>query len=261
MPADPDHAATPFGKGCPPLVSWLAASPRRKARRKAFLAGTIVFAACFSAYFHRPLFEGNVGIVDPGRVIRSAQPTGDRLASLTKEHGLATVLNLRGGSDSDPWYKAEVADAARLGLDFYDFPMNATSRPPRRHLLAVLDLLDRCRYPLLIHCKSGSDRTGLVAGLYLLSRQGVPPEQAEGALTLVHGHIPILETKRMHEPFDEYADWLQIHGQAHTPARFRAWVENDYRSDDPVAAFRPLVPGPRPPRLAQDAPAEASTPR
>ncbi|WP_435020170.1 tyrosine-protein phosphatase [Tundrisphaera sp. TA3] len=243
------------------MASWFAATPRRKARRKVFLAGSLAFAAVFSAYFHRPLFRGNVGIVDPGRVVRSAQPTGDRLADLTKDHGLATVLNLRGGSDSDAWYKAEVADAARLGLDFYDFPMNATSRPPRRQLLAVLDLLDRCRYPLLIHCKSGSDRTGLVAGLYLLSRRGVPPEQAERALTLVHGHVPILDTRRMHDPFDEYADWLRIHGQAHTPALFRAWVERDYRSDDPLVAFRPVTPGPRPPRVAQDAAAGEPTPR
>lgn len=233
------------------MFSRLDRPARRRARRLIFAGVALVGACGFAAYFRRPLFEGNVGVVHPGLVFRSAQPTGDRLTSLAREHRLQTVLNLRGGTDDKSWYAAEVADARRLGLDFYDLPLSATTRPSRKHLLTVLDLLDRCRYPLLIHCKSGSDRTGLVAGLYLMSRKGVPPERAEEAFSLAFGHVPLLGTKRLHEPFDEYADWLRARDLPHTPARFRSWVEHEYRADDPLVAVRPLPPGPRADRVAK----------
>lgn len=231
-------------RGVPPLVTsfrW----PSRRNRLRIAVPLALLGVVAFAAYFRRPLFEGNVGVVDSGRLIRSAQPTGDRLGRLARDHGLATVLNLRGGSDDDAYYRDEVADARRLGLVFYDLPMSATSRPPRKHLLWVLDLLDRCRYPLLIHCKSGSDRTGLVAGVYALSRQDQPPEVAERSLSLAFGHVPLLGTRRMHEPFREYAAWLKSGGLEHTPARFRTWVETEYQGGDAPFRFRPLPEGPR----------------
>src|SRR6185312_4758632 len=141
---------------------------------------------------------GNFGVVDDGLVYRSAQPT-DGLPGLIAEKRIGAVLNLRGGSDADPWYAAEVAATKRLEVDFYDLPLVATVRPSRKQLLTVLELLDRCKYPLLIHCKSGSDRTGLVSGLYLMSRKGVAPERAEGAFSLYYGHVPLLGTRHLHE--------------------------------------------------------------
>ena len=66
------------------------------------------------------------------------------------------------------------------GLEFYDLPMSACRRPTRRELLVLLDLFEHCRYPLLIHCKSGSDRTGLASALYLMSRRGEPPGGRSG---------------------------------------------------------------------------------
>ena len=55
---------------------------------------------------------------------------------------------------------------------YYDLPLSATRRPTRRELLQLIDLLETCSYPLLIHCKSGADRTGLASALYRLVRRG-----------------------------------------------------------------------------------------
>ncbi len=225
--------------------------PGRLRRRRARLAlATLVVAGLVTFTFRNSWFRGNFGVVDDGLVYRSAQPT-DGLPGLVAEKHLATVLNLRGGSDADPWYAAEVAATRRLGVDFYDLPLVATARPSRKQLLTLLDLLDRCKYPLLIHCKSGSDRTGLVSGLYLMSRKGLRPERAEEAFSLYYGHVPLLGTRHLHEPFREYADWLRSHQLAHTPERFRDWVAHDYRADDPLVKLVPLPTGPRPPRVAK----------
>jgi protein tyrosine/serine phosphatase len=225
--------------------------PNRLRRRLIRVGVVVLVLAILVTYlFRNPWFNRNFGVVDDGLVFRSAQPT-DELPALVAEKKITTVLNLRGGSDSDRWYAAEVANTRKLGLDFYDLPLVATVRPTRKQLLTVLDVLDRCKYPLLIHCKSGSDRTGLVSALYLMSRKGVDPNRAEDAFSLYYGHVPILGTRHLHEPIREYADWLAAQKQTHTPERFRDWVAHDYKADDPLVELIPYPTGPRPRRIAR----------
>jgi protein tyrosine phosphatase (PTP) superfamily phosphohydrolase (DUF442 family) len=199
-----------------------------------------------SVTFRRQWFAGNFGVVAPGRVYRSAQPT-TQLGRLIQDHRLASVLNLRGGSMGDAFYWNEVHLTAALGVEFYDFPMSATRRPSRRELLGLSDLFTRCRYPLLIHCRSGSDRTGLASALYLMLQCGAGPDEALQAFTLAHGHIALGGTQHLHEPLDEYSAWLRTNRLPHSAERFVHWVEHDYASDDLTTTVRPrtLRPGPR----------------
>jgi protein tyrosine phosphatase (PTP) superfamily phosphohydrolase (DUF442 family) len=220
------------------------AAKRRRRRRRIALA---LVAACFCSAaltFRRPWFEGNFGVVEPGRVYRSAQP-GEGLEETIRAHRLATVLNLRGGSRADAFYANEVRVTQQAGVDFYDFPMSAVRRPTREELLTLLDLFPRCRYPLLIHCKSGADRTGLASALYLMCMKGLDPAEARGAFSLNYGHVPLAGTQRLHDPLDEYERWLSERKLTHSAERFRAWVANDYQSRGSARDIRPLRPGPR----------------
>jgi protein tyrosine/serine phosphatase len=217
-------------------------NPRRLSR-SVFVVVLLVLAAP-AALLSRSWWGSNLGVVDPGRVFRAAQPT-TRLAQFIDEYHLATILNLRGGSFKDPWYVAEVQTAERTGVAFLDLPLSASKRPTRRELLLLIDTLARCRYPLLIHCKAGADRTGLASAIYLMTHRGEPPRQAARAFTIYHSHIPLFGPEHLHEPLDEYADWLEASGLTHTPERFRDWVRNEYQSADPSADPPPLTPGPR----------------
>ena len=217
---------------------------RRRKRRKIALGLLLVGTLAFASYFHRPLFRSNLGVVDEGLVYRSAQPVGDILG-LIREHKLGSIVNLRGGKDVDRWYVAEVEATQKAGVEFYDLPMSAVRRPTRHDLLVLIDMLDRCKYPLLIHCKSGSDRTGLAAGLYRMYRKGESPEQAENAFSLAHGHVPLLGPERLHEPFDEYAAWLAEHHLVHTPERLVGWIKLDYRAEDPLSPIEAVRTGAR----------------
>lgn len=219
----------------------------RRSRRLARLAvGLAVIAAAALATFHRPIFLGNVGEVAPGRVYRCSQPRGN-LDGLLDSLRPRSILNLRGGSYADDWYLAEVQASDRLGIDFYDFPMEATRRPSRAELLTLIDLIGRCRYPLLIHCKSGADRTGLASALALMLLEGRPPGQAREQFSISFGHVPIGGPERLHEPLIEYEQWLSAGGRTHSPALFREWVERHYRDEEPSepAPFSPLEPGSR----------------
>ncbi len=225
-------------------------------RPRWFVRGVLAMGLLIVAVTLRnPWFSGNFGVVEPHRVYRSAQPDAE-LPQLIARYRLASVLNLRGGSSDDRWYSDEVRATRDSMINFYDLPMSATRRPLRRELLILLDLFGRCPYPLLIHCKSGSDRTGLATALYLMSQKGEPPEQAMGAFSLRYGHIPLFGPEHLHEPLQEYGAWLKARGEGHTPARLRFWVEQHYRSGDARRDVPRLQPGPR-----RQAPKGAATTR
>jgi len=221
-----------------------AVSRPRILRRRIRWALLLLVLAVAAVAFRRPLFQGNLGTIDAGRAYRSAQPeTG--LESTLQRLEIQSLIDLRGGNQSDSFYRREVDVTKRLGVDFYDIPMSASRRPSRRDLLRMVAVLDHCRYPILIHCKWGADRTGLMAALYRLVMVGEPPEKAIAAFSLSYGHIPLFGPQKLHEPIDEYARWLQDKRRGHTPETFRDWLEKDYKSDDPFTAWPTVVPGPR----------------
>ena len=210
------------------------------------LAATAVLAWMIATtwVFRRPWFEGNLGVVDPGLVIRSAQPT-TQLSDWARRYRLKSIINLRGGGAGDWWYGLEIKSSRENGLTYYDLPLRATRRPLRRELLQLIDLLENCSYPLLIHCKSGADRTGLASALYRMVRRGEPPEVALASFSIDFGHIPFFGTEHLHEPLQEYGAWLKSAGLTHSADRFRTWIKNEYISPDPPADPPLIKPGPR----------------
>ncbi|WP_315852060.1 tyrosine-protein phosphatase [Tautonia rosea] len=213
---------------------------RRLGRLKRVAVVLFLLAVVSATVFYRPLFLGNVAAVEPGKVYRCAQPKGN-LDDLIAELQPGSILNLRGGSYTDSWYAAEVEATEQAGIDFYDFPMKATRRPSRAELLTLIDLLDRCRYPLVIHCKSGADRTGLASALYRLMVLGESPDEALEEFSIFYSHIPLAGPERLHEPFKEYRDWLQAEGKTHEPPVFRDWVAQHFR-DEGAADAAPIIP-------------------
>ena len=222
-------------------------SPGRSAGARARIARAAAVLALVGLGYHIFLSD-HFGVVDrEWGVYRCAQPAA-HVGRLIDRYHLKTILNLRGGSALDAWYVEEWHESARRGVAFYDVPLNATHRPTRCELLALIDLLRGCELPLLIHCRSGSDRTGLVSGLYLMVRRGEPPARARRALSFAYGHVPLFGPERLHEPFRDYARWLRRRGEPHTVERLRHWVATVYRADaaDTEDGCPPLRPGPRP---------------
>ena len=234
-----------FGEGIPVVTEQLSL-PKLRPRwvRAGLLTILIGGVVGYGSVTRRQWFEGNFGVVEANRVYRSAQPTKN-LRPLIAANQIASVLNLRGGSMRDPWYVDEVATTQELGVAFYDLSMSATKRPSRSQILTLLDLFRRCKYPLLIHCRQGADRTGMAAGLYLLSERSLPPERAMAEFTISHGHVPLFGPEHLHEPFDEYAGYLTTEHLTHSPEQFRDWVEHHYVADDGLMAITPLDSGPR----------------
>jgi protein tyrosine/serine phosphatase len=165
--------------------------------------------------------------VTPGRLYRCNHPLPARLARLTRQLGLKTLINLRGptGNGSDALSRAE---AGRLGLDFIDMSLESRGAPQRDRILRLHDIFQSMRAPALMHCKSGADRAGLAAGLFVLFEGGTARE-ALRQLSLRFGHVRQAKTGILDAFFLHY----QREAEGRKP--FLDWVREDY---DEVALRR-----------------------
>lgn len=133
--------------------------------------------------------SGNFHEVVPGQLYRSAQPSAEALERAVQRDGIRSVLNLRGDRPERGWYREEVAAAQRLGLTHADFAMSATRVPDAETMSRLVTLMRELPKPLLIHCRSGADRTGLAAALYLAGIDHAAEAEAEAQLSFAYGHV------------------------------------------------------------------------
>mgnify|MGYP002716915109 CR=1 FL=1 len=140
-------------------------------------------------YIGGAMLTGNIHAVAPGEVYRSAQPSAKTLERLQAAYGLRSVINLRGENAGSPWYDEEVAASRRLGLAHFDFRMSAKTELSPAEAEALLALMEAAPKPLLIHCQSGADRTGLAAALYVAAVKRWGEAAAEAQLSLLYGHV------------------------------------------------------------------------
>jgi tyrosine-protein phosphatase SIW14 len=106
---------------------------------------------------------------------RGGQPAAGGLKRLA-ELGIKTVVNLRGEDDLT---RAEEAEAKALGLRYYGVPMPGLSRPTDAQVKQVMAIIDdQENWPVFIHCKRGSDRTGTVIACYRIAKEKWTGERA-----------------------------------------------------------------------------------
>lgn len=135
---------------------------------------------------------GNVHVVDPGRLYRSAQLNGDDLSAVLTRYGIRSVINLRGRNPGDAWYDDELRVTASHGVVHFDIGMGATSEPDAKVISRLMTALRTAPRPILVHCASGADRSGLAAALYERFIKGQSAEIAAGQLSFRYGHFPWL---------------------------------------------------------------------
>jgi protein tyrosine/serine phosphatase len=170
------------------------------------------------------LVWSNFAAVVPERLYRCNHPTPARLVALTRRYGLKTLINLRGrtGNGSDALTREM---ASRLGLDFIDMAMQSRGAPQRDTILRLHTIYRSMREPALIHCKSGADRAGLAAGLFVLSNGGSAAD-ALAQLSWRFGHIARSRTGILDAFFRRYAR----DGEGRRD--FLDWVRHEYDPDE-----------------------------
>jgi protein tyrosine/serine phosphatase len=164
---------------------------------------------------------------------RSAQPSPSDLQRLARRHGIRTVLCIRGGR-SLPLLDLERETCARLGIEMIEIRLRGREAPKRETVLDVMTLLDRVDRPILIHCKSGADRSGFVAALYQLTTLAAPAAVAAGQLHIRFGHLAGSRAGILDAFFAAY----QAEGEA-KGLGFRQWLTTVYDAERLTQSFKP----------------------
>lgn len=167
-------------------------------------------------------------------LIRTNQPWPYQLARW-KEAGVRTIVNLRGGFDGS-FYALEKQACEEVGLKMVNFTVTSRDVPSAEKVLAARDLFETLDYPAVMHCKSGSDRAGIMSVLYAHFRLGQPIRQALEQLSFRYLHVRQGYTGVLDYVFELYlaegepkglsfVDWVQTPG--YDPVKMKA----DFRAN------------------------------
>jgi protein tyrosine/serine phosphatase len=163
---------------------------------------------------------------------RSAQPAPHQIRALARQ-GIRTLVNLRGERECGS-YRLEREACDRYGIALVDFSVVTSRRAPTfDDIMAVRALFDQVAYPMLMHCKSGADRTGLMSTLYCHFREGMPLAQARKHLSPLYGHWRWTGTGILDAFFARY-----LEDNRRTPMPFLQWVERVYDPAELTRTFR-----------------------
>ncbi len=189
--------------------------------KKLLIAVVAVFALLAVAYL---AVRDNFHPVVSGEVYRSAQLSPARLKDAIQKNGIRTVLNLRPVHDHSNWYPPEVEATNELGADHVTIGMLRSSARIR-NVLDIYETLQSVEQPVLVHCRSGIDRTGLASVMSLLMRDGFTPDDAAAQVSWRYGAF----ADTIGRPFlEQYRSWLGAEGATHSPQVFENWLYQDY---------------------------------
>jgi protein tyrosine/serine phosphatase len=177
------------------------------------------------------LFYLNKHSVD-GQLFRAAQPWPHQIARFARDGG-KSIVYLRGGREHGSW-PLEKEAAAALGLLLTEFLARSREAPSREMLRDAAGFFEKLPYPALIHCKSGADRAGFVAALYVLVHLKRPASEALQQLHSRYGHFHWSKTGILDRFFELYRDTGEAKG-----IPFEEWVETVYDPDTLQRDFKP----------------------
>lgn len=154
--------------------------------------------------------------VVPG-VYRSPQPNEAQLFHRVEDYGLRTIVCLRGRGEH-----SAISERVAIGTGaaFVAVPMSATRLPTPATLHALWQVAATAERPLLLHCRAGVDRSGLLSALFVLHDTG-DLARARGELSLWLGHTGLLGTAAMDDVLDRYAPYADR-------VPFPQWIDEVY---------------------------------
>ena len=147
---------------------------------------------------------GNFRAITPGEAYRSARLDRDELEYYIRKYGIKSILNLEGHRPMEPYYRDEVAVAKELGLAHFDLSLSARTKPSPEAVDELLNIFKVAPRPILIHCKFGADRSGLVAAMWKVIVDGEEKQLASRQLSIRYFHLPFGAATAMDDFFQEW---------------------------------------------------------
>lgn len=170
---------------------------------------------------------GNFHRVVRGKVYRSAQPDTADLKKRVSRFGIKAIVNLRGDEDM-PIIVQEIADAKALGVEYISIHLPNNRLPDALGIRELARVLESAPRPLLLHCKSGADRTGLASVMAAMCVGNQSYQAALEQLSLKYFHFDA-SPEHVTGVLDQYEEYCR---QAGTDTggwtQFRQWLFEVY---------------------------------
>lgn len=211
------------------IKQWRRSWPTRMSspwiRTLAWLELMLVDHGFLRPFYNRP------EEVSPG-VLRSNHPSPGMIKALSAR-GIKTVISLRGKGHNGP-YLLEVEACARHGIALDVVRLKSRRPPTKEHIYRLKAAFDQAARPMLFHCKSGADRSGLAAALYLLIYHN-DIAAAKAQLSLRYLHVRQSRTGVLDALVDQYAQYAAENKNAD----FMRWVDEHYDPEKLKRSFKP----------------------
>jgi protein tyrosine/serine phosphatase len=209
---------------CGPGLKW------RRAKRPLFAA--LVASVLLGGYVAEILIHHNFHEVSPGKVYRSSQMSSSVLSDIVQRWGIRTVVNLRGASPDQSWYRQETNVLGNLGVSHEDFALSAGRELGEKEIDSLMEIIRKSPKPILMHCNGGADRSGLISALYLYILEGKNARTACGQLTVFYGHVPYLHWRYSIAMDRSFWKYVKAHPQS-TRDDAASWLNPGVNSAKP----------------------------
>jgi protein tyrosine phosphatase (PTP) superfamily phosphohydrolase (DUF442 family) len=154
---------------------------------------------------------------------RSSHPMPYQLRAAARA-GVRSVLSLRGDETHIGSNILEMDACGEQGLVLAHYPIGSRDAPDKNQVKRIVELFSEMPKPLLLHCKSGADRAGLISAIYLMVEKQQPVDVALHELRFwPHGHVRQAKTGIL----DHFLDTYRAHYKAHGTG-FMDWIEHHY---------------------------------
>ncbi|HEX9948914.1 MAG TPA: dual specificity protein phosphatase family protein [Thermodesulfobacteriota bacterium] len=181
-------------------------------RVRIFIAAVVLLMLLPAGYFgvYMPV-QGNFHPITPGEAYRSAKLDREKLEHYIKKYNIKSIVNLIGEDPRKRWYQEELRFSAEHNIKHYDITLSATEEPTAEDARKLVEIFQHAPRPVLIHCKGGSDRSGLAAAMWKVIVDKAPKSEARKQLSILYGHFPFGKTSAMDHFFEQWEPVLQPH--------------------------------------------------
>ncbi len=202
----------------------------------AVLVQTTTESTFFTSYLPRLLFNNNLAPVVEGVIYRSAQMDREQLVQTLNEKKIRTVIDLRAGKDDpDSEGFTEETSTAQAGVKYLHLPMFASRVPSQEKMLKLLDAMKEAERPILVHCSSGTHRSGVAAAAWLMEQEGRTPEEAKAQLSSAFGYYPLerkLKAWKQGFPTLDSIIFRYVEASKKETISFREWVKRELPKEE-----------------------------